>query len=158
MIYYIFLKSLRRLEEFRKNPHIKILPKSPCANFQNLDKFKILIQKFFSSLSARPTLRPTRPLAQPAQLASLLSRTESNPAGPASPRVDGVFTGVHFPFWFAPSELIASPSSLCQAGPGYQLRPSPPAARARPRRHRLPATPHLGCHRAVTTPPSSPPP
>jgi hypothetical protein len=37
---YIFLKSLRILEEFRKNPHVKIPPKSPCANFQNLGKFK----------------------------------------------------------------------------------------------------------------------
>jgi hypothetical protein len=25
MAYYIFLKSLRSLEEFRKNPHVKIL-------------------------------------------------------------------------------------------------------------------------------------
>jgi hypothetical protein len=69
--------------------------------------------------------------------------------------------GVRFPFWFAPSELVASPSSLCQAAPGYQLRPSPPVARARPCRHRLPATPRcpaprLECRRAVTTPPSFP--
>jgi hypothetical protein len=40
MAYYIFLKSLRSLEEFRKNPHVKIPPKSPCANFESLDKFK----------------------------------------------------------------------------------------------------------------------
>jgi hypothetical protein len=40
MTYYIFLKSLRGLEEFRKNPHIKIPPKSPSTNFQSLDKFK----------------------------------------------------------------------------------------------------------------------
>jgi hypothetical protein len=47
MAYYIFLKSLRNLEEFRKNPHVKIPPKSP-TNFQSLGKFKnpILIQKF----------------------------------------------------------------------------------------------------------------
>jgi hypothetical protein len=69
--------------------------------------------------------------------------------------------GVRFPFWFAPSELVASPSSLCQVGPGYQLCPSPPVTRARPRRHRLPATPRrpaprLECRRAVTTPPSFP--
>jgi hypothetical protein len=50
MAYYIFLKSLRSLEEFRKNPHVKIPPKSPSTNFQSLDKFKnliFLIQKFF---------------------------------------------------------------------------------------------------------------
>jgi hypothetical protein len=30
---------LRSLEEFRKNPHVKIPPKSPCANFQRLGIF-----------------------------------------------------------------------------------------------------------------------
>jgi hypothetical protein len=33
MAYYIFLKSLTSLEEFRKNPHVKIPPKSFCVNF-----------------------------------------------------------------------------------------------------------------------------
>jgi hypothetical protein len=49
MTYYIFLKSLKSLEEFRKNPHIKIPPKSPSINFPSLGKFKIqiLIQKSF---------------------------------------------------------------------------------------------------------------
>jgi hypothetical protein len=49
MAYYIFLKSLRSLEEFRKNPHVKIPPKSSSTNFQSLAKFKnpILIHKFF---------------------------------------------------------------------------------------------------------------
>jgi hypothetical protein len=70
MAYYIFLKSLRSLEEFRKNPHVKIPPKSPSTNFQSLGKFKIPIFNSeipFSLTSARPTLRPTRPLAQPAR-------------------------------------------------------------------------------------------
>jgi hypothetical protein len=64
-----FLKSLRSLEEFRKNPHVKIPPNYTCANFQSLGKFKNLIfnsEILFSSLSAQPTLRPTRPSAQPA--------------------------------------------------------------------------------------------
>jgi hypothetical protein len=43
MGYFIFLKYLRSLEEFRKNPHVKIPPKSPSANFQSLGKFKNLI-------------------------------------------------------------------------------------------------------------------
>jgi hypothetical protein len=49
MAYYIFLKSLRSLEEFRKNPHVKIPPKSPSTNFQSLGNSKIqfLIQKSF---------------------------------------------------------------------------------------------------------------
>jgi hypothetical protein len=36
MTYNIFLKSLRSLDEFRKNLYIKIPPKSPCINFQTL--------------------------------------------------------------------------------------------------------------------------
>jgi hypothetical protein len=40
MTYFIFLQSLRSLEEFRKNPHAKIPPKSPCANFQSLCIFE----------------------------------------------------------------------------------------------------------------------
>jgi hypothetical protein len=40
MAYFIFLKYLDSLEDFRKNPHVKFLPKSPCANFQSLAKFQ----------------------------------------------------------------------------------------------------------------------
>jgi hypothetical protein len=56
MAYYTFLKSLRSLEEFRKNPHVKIPPKSPCANFQSLvnSKIQFLIRKFFFLILARP--------------------------------------------------------------------------------------------------------
>jgi hypothetical protein len=62
MAYYIFLKSLRRLEEFRKNSHIKIPPKSPYTNFQSIGKFKnpIFIPKRislqFPAQSAQPRL------------------------------------------------------------------------------------------------------
>jgi hypothetical protein len=31
---------LRSLEEFRKNPHVKIPPKSPCRIFPSLAKFR----------------------------------------------------------------------------------------------------------------------
>jgi hypothetical protein len=58
-----FLKSLSSLEEFRNNPHVKIPPKSPCANFQSLGIFKnkILFGKEFSpSLSAHSAFRPSR--------------------------------------------------------------------------------------------------
>jgi hypothetical protein len=50
MAYFIFLNSLRSLGEFRKNPHVKIPPKSPCTNFQSLGIFKnqILFGKDFS--------------------------------------------------------------------------------------------------------------
>jgi hypothetical protein len=69
MTYYIFLKSLRSQEEFRKNPHVKIPPKSPSTNFQSLGKFKNLI---FNSeilfldfgpvdLAAHPASQPSQP-------------------------------------------------------------------------------------------------
>jgi hypothetical protein len=71
MAYYIFLKSLRNLEEFRKNPHLKIPPKSPCANFQSLGKLKnpIFIRKriFLRFRPNRPSGQPARPASQPSQ-------------------------------------------------------------------------------------------
>jgi hypothetical protein len=66
-------------------------------------KIQFLIQKFFffafgpADLAAHSAVGPADPLA------SLLSRAEFNLAGPASPRVVGVFAEVRFPFWFAPS-------------------------------------------------------
>jgi hypothetical protein len=122
-------------------------------------KIQFLIQKFFfltfspADLAAHSAFGPASPLA------SLPPQAEAAPAGPPSPRVGRVFPRICFPFWLAPSKPTASPSSLCQAGPGCQLRPPPPAARARPRHRRFPATerrpaPRLGCHRAVTTSPS----
>jgi hypothetical protein len=71
MAYYIFLKSLRSLEEFRKNPHVKIPPKSPSKNFQSLGKFKNQIFNSeipFSLFSAWPP--PYFP-AQPRPTSSL---------------------------------------------------------------------------------------
>jgi hypothetical protein len=101
MACYIFLKSLRSLEEFRKNPHIKIPPKSPSTNFQSLGKFKnpILIQKFLFFLIFGP--------ADPAaRLASGLASSPAAPspqaeiilASPSSPRVGRVFAGNTFSF------------------------------------------------------------
>jgi hypothetical protein len=40
MAYFIFLKYLDTLEDFRKNSHVKIPPNSPCANLQSLGIFK----------------------------------------------------------------------------------------------------------------------
>jgi hypothetical protein len=66
MTYSIFLKYLRSLEEFRKNPHVKIPPKSPCANFQSLGVFKnsIFIRKgiFFRFRPFRPSPARAGPL------------------------------------------------------------------------------------------------
>jgi hypothetical protein len=104
MAYYTFLKSLRSLEEFRKNPHTKIPPKSPPTNFQSLFIFKnpIFIQKrIFPSLSAQSNQRPTGPsglsahAAHPTFLpppalkqgaATITGRAPPSNATPASPR------------------------------------------------------------------------
>jgi hypothetical protein len=69
MAYFIFLKYLRSLEEFRKNPHVKISPKSPPTNFKSLGIFKnqILFRKEFSSLSAQPAQQPAGPSGLSAQ-------------------------------------------------------------------------------------------
>jgi hypothetical protein len=58
MAYFIFLKYLRSLEEFRKNPHVKIPPKSPDANFQSLGKFK---NPIFNSKIIFLRFRPGQP-------------------------------------------------------------------------------------------------
>jgi hypothetical protein len=100
MTYYIFLKSLRSLEEFRKNPHVKIPPKFSSTNFQSLGKFKnpILIQKFFflafrpANLAARSASGLASPLAAP------FLQAETIPAGPSNPCVGRVFTGNTFSF------------------------------------------------------------
>jgi hypothetical protein len=74
MAYYIFLKSLRSLEEFRKNPHVKIPPKSPSTNFQSLGKFRnpifnseILFLDFGpADLVAHPASQPSQPTGRAA--------------------------------------------------------------------------------------------
>jgi hypothetical protein len=88
MAYFIFLKYLRSLEEFSKNPHVKIPPKSPCANFQSLGIFKnqILFRKEFSSQSPQPAQQPAGPSelsAQPRPTSSFLpDRPLFPPTGP----------------------------------------------------------------------------
>jgi hypothetical protein len=84
MTYYVFLKSLRSLEEFRKNPHVKIPPKSPSTNFQSLGKFKnpILFEKNFF-LRIRPT-RPSLTRAGPLRTAGRRA-CALGPSRPARP-------------------------------------------------------------------------
>jgi hypothetical protein len=66
MAYFIFLKYLRSLEEFRKNPQVKIPPKSPSTNFQSLGIFKkiFFIRKgiFFRFQPVRPSTARAGPL------------------------------------------------------------------------------------------------
>jgi hypothetical protein len=84
MAYYIFLKSLRSLEEFKKNPHVKIPPKSSSTNFQSLGKFKnpIFIRKEFF-LRICPTW-PSLACAGPLHTTSHRTRA-LGPSRPARP-------------------------------------------------------------------------
>jgi hypothetical protein len=145
MAYYIFLKSLRSLEEFRKNSHVKIPPKSPSTNFQNLDKFKnpILIRKFiFSYFSARPTPRPTWPQAQPAHW--LRHSPQAKSARPARPVRASVASSreIRFPLRFTPSRVGRLP--LVSLTTGLRLSASSPTS-SRPS---SPAPPPIPDHRA----------
>jgi hypothetical protein len=86
MAYFIFIQYLDSLEDFRKNPHVKIPSKSPRVNFESLCKFKnsifnlkILLCIHFS-LSARLEL-PAHLAFGPASPASLHS-----PSGRSLPR------------------------------------------------------------------------
>jgi hypothetical protein len=99
--YYIFLKSLRSLEEFRKNPQVKIPPKSPSTNFPSLGKFKIqfLIQKSFfftfgpTDLAAHSAFGPAGP-AGPSPLPQVEAHRPAQAAQPA--RAVGVFAKIRF--------------------------------------------------------------
>jgi hypothetical protein len=72
-------------------------------------KIQFLIQKFFfhtfgpADIAAHSAFGPASPLA------SLPPQAETAPAGPPCPHVGRVFTGIRFPFWFAPSRLASSP-------------------------------------------------
>jgi hypothetical protein len=147
MAYYIFLKSMRSLEEFRKNRHVKIPPNSPSTNFQSLDKFKnpILIQKFFflafgpANLAARSASGSASPPAVPSPQA------ETIPVGPSNPHVGHIFAGNTFSFLVRalPSRpplphlsikrasLVSCVFPTAPTDPGRFL-PSPPATPRRP--------------------------
>jgi hypothetical protein len=162
MAYYIFLKSFRSPEEFRKNTHIKIPPKSSCANLQNLGKFK---NPIFNLEILFPCFRPGRPCGPlglwPSQLplASPLPQAEAHrPAQAAEPtRAIGVIAEVRFLLGFTSSALGAF--SLPTADMGDPLVSSVfPTALADPIRETfappLPASPapRLECRQAFTAP------
>jgi hypothetical protein len=74
MAYFIFLKYLDSLEDFRKNPHVKIPSKSPCANFQILpkSKFQIKFEKvlFIELGPAQVSAQPPGPWPSAGQLST----------------------------------------------------------------------------------------
>jgi hypothetical protein len=116
MACYIFLKSLRSLEEIRKNPHVKIPHKSPSTNFQSLGKFKNPMA------CSRRTKSPDRPI-QPARRSRLHEK---------------------YVFLFRSRLPEPAASSLCHrhAGPTCQLRRLPCAGRPRSEFPRAAAPPH----------------
>jgi hypothetical protein len=126
MAYFIFLKYLRSLEEFRKNPCVKIPPKSPCANFQSLGIFKhpIFIQKKSSS-----DFGPSGPA--PPALARFAPQAVGSPLIPFGPSNLGVFAKRCISFDFAHFGKDAfSLSCHCHVGPAYQLHPLPHVGRS----------------------------
>jgi hypothetical protein len=132
MAYFIFLKSLRSLEEFRKNPHIKIPPKSPCANFQSLCIFENsnFIQKyFFPPIPAHPA----QPRAAPARFAPPAAVCALGPLGLSNL---GVFAKRRLFFEFAQSvNGVSFLSHRYQVGPTHQIHPLPRAGRPESRLH-----------------------
>jgi hypothetical protein len=83
MAYYIFLKSLRSPEEFTKNPHIKIPPKSHPTNIQSLCIFKK--SKIYSEIILL-RLRPIRySLAEAGPLRPAGHRARARPTRPEQP-------------------------------------------------------------------------
>jgi hypothetical protein len=92
MTYFIFLKYLDSLEDFRKNPHIKIPPKSPPTNFQSPGIFKnqiVIRKRIFFSLLAQSAQRPAGPSglsAQPWPIFFLFNRSFPSPPLPIGPR------------------------------------------------------------------------
>jgi hypothetical protein len=156
MTYFIFLKSLRILEEFRKNPHVKIPPKSPCANFQRIGIFKnqFLFGKEFSpSLPAHPAFRPSH---DPFSFfcsgrAPLFPLGLGLTAGPAGPRAGGAPPSRHLPHRKTPPATPPSPSLHARLKDGPHLSSltfGPPelgrattTSRRSPRRPALPRMP-----------------
>jgi hypothetical protein len=141
MAYYIFLKSLRSLEEYRKNPHVKIPPKSPSTIFQStaIIKTQILFRKEFSfafgpigPAASRPA-RPLSPASPPAHSPFLPQATRVRSAHPGL-RGIGVFAKRRLFFKFAQPSDDAFSLCHCQAGPTHQLHLPPSAGRSQPRR------------------------
>jgi hypothetical protein len=121
-------------------------------------KIQFLIQKSFSLLLARPTLRPVRPLAQPTHRPRRSPQAEIVPAGPPRTRVGRVFAGNTFSFsdHAFPSRPPLPRLSVHWAPP---VRITPFPAPADPsRKFSRAAAPRLGCPRAFTALPHHSPP
>jgi hypothetical protein len=149
MAYFIVLKYLRRLEEFRENPHVKIPPKSPCANLQSLGIFKnqILFRKEFFL-----TIGPTGPAASwpirtfsPAAALFFLQ-----PAIPPPPSPLGLSLSA------GPAHLTAQPATFFLLPHRSQSHKAPPPAGLAPPPRSTPTPPPEEKKTAASTPLHSP--
>jgi hypothetical protein len=137
MAYYIFLKSLRRLEEFRKNPIVKIPPKSPPTKFQRLAiiKNQIFIQKriFLHFGPKRPSGQSARPASQPGHPPGARLLPQAAHARSAHPGLRGLGVIARRRLFFEFAQPDGYAFSLCHrhAGPTCQLRHLPRTARPR---------------------------
>jgi hypothetical protein len=121
MACYIFLKSLRSLEEFRKNLHVKIPPKSPSTNFQSLDKFKI---QFLFRKEFFVRFRPNRPSGQPARLASQPSPPPALPLFSRRPRARPIPSYTALAYWpkYVSPSCLRSPVTTPHVGRPWPCR------------------------------------
>jgi hypothetical protein len=144
MTYYIFLKSLGNLEEFRKNPYVCIPSKSPCTNFQSCQKFEfqIKIRKgFITTIGPSSSFRPSRdPLPFPSQPARSPSPHWASTSWSAQPTLS---TQLAARRW-CPGRL--PPPSRGNASPRTTLVPLCDRLTGGPTCHHLPpAPPEPGC-------------
>jgi hypothetical protein len=129
-------------------------------------KLQFLIQKFFFLISARSTLRPTRPLAQPAHWPRRPRRPKPSIAGPSSPRVGHVFARntssilIHafragrlslISITIGPQLSAPSPTSSCPCSPA-----PPPLLGHRAPPSSTPRVPPDRYHLAFNSPPLNP--
>jgi hypothetical protein len=129
MAYFIFLKYLDSLEDFRKNPHVKLPPKSPSTNFRSLGIFKnqIFIRKRIflhfrpSGQSAHPAFRPSH---GPPPLSPALTHRPAGPPGLSLPSLIDVRAApvIFFP---EPSSERRRPSRPGRASQGHRPAPAP---------------------------------
>jgi hypothetical protein len=144
MAYFIFLNYLDSLEDFRKNPHVKIPPKSPCANFQSLGIFKnsIFNQKIFFSTfgpigpaASRPIqpfgphgpvgrLLPPPTLEQSAQVTTIGRPRAAPMVGPTTTiggKIIAASLLLHFPIKRRPSHSSIPGNRRLQSGGALKL-------------------------------------
>jgi hypothetical protein len=174
MAFFIFQKSLRSLEKFRKKHHIKIPPKSLCTNFQSLGIFKNLIFILkINSLQFRPS-RPTGlfilfgprgpplaflpPPAEPMPLSSQShAATPSPPRPPFLPAL--VLPLLLYSLAVMPPLAIEATASLTVTPPSQPWHPSPSPIKG-PHEHTIlhRTSPHTSSPRpSAATAASSPP-